>query len=520
MGRILKGGIIVVIIAALVLQGAPPPTVRAQGEFLMLVNNQPRNIDPAKASSNPEFEIMRASYEALLDFDVDTKKVVPTLATGWTSNADKTQYTFTLRSNVKFHDGSILTAEGVKMAFERALQINRGESFLIKDVAKVDAPNPTTVIFMLKNPVPEFPFAVTRIFIPSPKALTDHRSEPNWGEAWFAENEAGSGPYRLTTWEREQRIILERFADSWRGWLGKHADRFVLKVVPEPGTQRLIMERGEADFADSIVNEDAKKLESDPKLTVLSFPGNPMYISINPSRPPLNDPRVRRAIALTFDYSAMLRHVMEGYAPQLIGPVPESWWAVNKTLTPLTKDIEAARKLLAEASNPMPGRRFTYMYFEPWLFERNAALILLAGLQRLGLNYSLEIEAAPWATFTQKVANVQTRPDFGFIAVYTPTPSPGPLLRPMYHSTSQGHWAYWGYRNPAFDSLLDRAEQTLDDNQRARLYADAQKILYDDQASIFVMQKPDIFVFKKGVKGLKYNVFWGLILSYYTMYKE
>jgi peptide/nickel transport system substrate-binding protein len=90
----------------------------------------------------------------------------------------------------------------------------------------------------------------------------------------------------------------------------------------------------------------------------------------------------------------------------------------------------------------------------------------------------------------------------------------------MYHSASQGHWAYWGYRNPAFDSQLDRAEQTVDDNQRARLYRDAQKMLYDDQASIFVMQKPDIFVFRKGVKGLKYSVFWGLILSYYTMYKE
>jgi len=519
MTRLGRGVLVAALVAGLVLPGAPAK-IQAQGEFLMLVNNQPRNIDPAKASSNPEFEIMRAAYEALLDFDVDTKKLVPTLASGWTSNPEKTQFTFTLRPGVKFHDGSTLTADGVKMAYERVLQINRGESYLIKDVARIDTPNATTVVFTLKNPQPEFPFAVTRIFVPSPKALADHRGEPNWGEAWFNENEAGSGPYRLTVWEREQRIVLERFSEYWRGWSGRHVDRFVLRVVAEPGTQRLIMERGEADFADSIVTEDAKKLEGNARLSVESYPGNPMYITINPARPPLNDPRVRRAIALVFDYSAMLRHVMEGYALQLPGPVPASWWAVNSALPPLSKDIEAARKLLAEAGNPLPGRRFSYMYFEPWLFERNAALILLAGLQRLGLNYSLEIEAAPWATFTQKVANPQTRPDFGMIAVYTPTPSPGPLLRPMYHSGSQGHWAYWGYRNPTFDALLDRAEQTLDDNQRARLYREAQKIVYDDQASIFVMQKPDIFVFRKGVKGLKYSVFWGLILSYYTMYKE
>lgn len=485
-------------------------------EFVLLVNNQPKNIDPAKASSNPELEQMRACYEALVEVNPETKQVEPVLAKSWQSSEDKSEWTFELRPGVKFHDGSSLTAEGVKQAIERTIKIGAGESYLISgSVQSIEVLGPTTLRFKLKGPEPEFIYALSRIFIPSAEAIKAH-DKGDMAQEWFSQNEAGTGPYRLVSWEKEQQIVLEKFPEYWRGWEGKHIDRYVFRVVPEPGTQRLMMERGDGDFADSIVADDAKALESNPNLQVLACTGaNPMYIMLNPTGP-LKDVRVRKAIALAFNYKAMIEDVMRGYAARLRGPVPEVLIGYNDQLPEVPYDPDEARKLLNEAG--VKDLKLTYMYFQPWLFEKSAGLMLQETLKDMGIQ--VEIEAQPWATFVEKVKNPATRPNMGMIAVYVPSPTAGPLMRTMFHSSSQGHWAYWGYSNPTVDQLLDKAKATVDDAERLAIYKQVQKILYDDYAALWVMNKPDIHVFKKSVKGYKYNPFYPLILNYYDLYEE
>ncbi len=485
--------------------------------FVQLANNQPKNIDPAKASSNPDLEIMRACYETLVEVNPTTNKAEPVLATDWQPSADMSEWTFHLREGVKFHDGSTMTAEGVKKAIQRAIDIGQGESYLISSsITSIETPEPMTIVFKLKGPEPEFIYSLSRIFIPSAEAIAAHEVNGDRAEDWFAQNEAGSGAYTITKWEKEVDIVLSQFKDYWRGWEGKHLETVTFKMVKEPGTQRLMMERGDGDFADNIVAEDAKALQSNPNLRVEVDTGaNPMYIMFNPTGP-LADVRVRKAISLAFNYQSMINDVMLGFAGPLTTPVPEVLLGHNDQIPASQYNLEEAKRLLEEAG--VKNITLTFMYFEPWLFEKSAGLLLQDALDDLGI--TVQIEAQPWATFVEKVKNPETRPNMGMLAVYVPSPTAGPLLRTVFHSSSQGHWAYWGYDNPQVDQLLDQARVTTDEATRLDMYKQVQKIVCDDYAGIWVMNRPDIHVFRATVKGYQYNPYFPLILNYYQMYKE
>lgn len=511
-------------VRAVLLLGAVVALVSAIGvggfgtDFIMLLNNQPPQIDPAKAASNPEMEIMLACYENLIVIDPETTKVVPVLATGWDSSADKTEWVIELRSGVKFHDGTSFDSTDVKVAVEREMAIGKGESYVFDNVDRVETGGELVVKFFLKKPQPEFILGMSRFFIPSSEAIAAHEKAGDRAEAWLAENAAGTGPYKFVTWDRGTQIILEKFEDYWRGWEGKHIDRFIMRNVPEPGTQFLMMQRGEGHYADNIVLEDAVKLRDNPALRVEAHKGDPMYMTINPTKGPLSNKLVREAIAHAFDYETFLETIMEGFAERLLGPVPGHIWGANTNLPPVQFDLQKSKQLLAQAGYPNGGFELSYKYFAPWLFERSAALILQENLKTLGIGMS--IEGLPWATWTEMAGNPDTRADLGFAAVFSGNPTPSPLLKPIYHSGSEGHWAYWGYNNPAFDHILDAATQELNDDVRRRLYEFAQELPYYDYASLYIMQQPDIMVFKKEVGGFKYSHYFAKVVNYYGLYIE
>ena len=107
----------------------------------------------------------------------------------------------------------------------------------------------------------------------------------------------------------------------------------------------------------------------------------------------------------------------------------------------------------------------------------------------------------------------------GFMAVF-PGGTPDSLLRVMYHSESDGHWAYWGYDSPAFENTLDAAVAENNDAFRMKLYQIAQDIVFNDFAAIYVMQQAEVFVFSSDVNGFRFNGQFGNTLNYYDLYLE
>ena len=462
---------------------------------------------------------MRATYETLVNYDPVKAQLVGALADSWQASPDATVYTLHLRPNVTFHDGSSLTASGVKASLDRTLAIGKGESSLIGDIQTVDVVDPSTIKITLKAPDADLLFNLTRIFIVSAQAIQAHTTsaDPNAAQ-WFSQNEDGSGPYKLTTWTASQDMVLDHYANYWQGWSGPHIGRYTLQVVPQEATQRLMLQRNNCDSANAITPDDAAALKTDTSLTVSAEPGSPMYITFNPAGA-LKDVRIRQALAEALDYDAVDNQIMKGFATRLAGPATPGLWAYNTALQPTQYNLTDAQHLLQEAGyGPSHPLTLKMQYFNLWAFESDISSLFQNSLSQIGV--TLDVQGMPWATFSAQAENPATRPDMGLLATYVPTPSPGPVISSTFDPVSEGGWAYWGYNNPQATALLHKAETDPSDTSRATEYQQLQQMLVQDYAAIWLMQQPDIFVFQKDVQGYVHDTAWGIILNYYGIYKE
>jgi peptide/nickel transport system substrate-binding protein len=495
------------------------PVAGLSNDFIMIPDNQPSNIDPAKVSDNPDSEVARLLYEALVEVDPATALPAPVLATSWSASPDKKDWTFNLRPNVKFHDGSDFDATDVATCVTRALAIGAGESYLLTDIDSVEVVNDLAVVFHLKASAPDFVYALARMFIPSAEAVAAHDVGGDLAQAWFAEHAAGTGAYKFASWTRGVEIVAERFQDYWKGWQAyKNIDRIVLRVVPEPGTQALVMTRGEGNFATTVPMDEALRMESNPALRVESYSGDPGYFVINPNRGPLANRLVRMALAHCFDVQAFIDDALMGFGTPLTGPVPGDFFGANNDLQGYSFDLALARELLAQAGYPGGGFELEFTYDSPITFKGLAALQLQENLKKVGIK--LNITALTWLPWQARIVNPEERPDIGFLYLLGSDPIPYSILSPMYEQKSQGHWAYWGYENDGFDQLLEKAKNTLNDEERAQLYSIAQAIVFDDVASIPIMEWPQILVFSSNVKGFVYSRYWPAVPNYYDLWLE
>ena len=342
-------------------------------------------------------------------------------------------------------------------------------------------------------------------------------ADPNAAE-WFAKNEDGSGPYKLTNWTPSQDMILDHFAGYWQGWSGSHIGQYTLQVVPQEATQRLMLQRGQCDSANAITPDDAAALQSDASLTVSAEPGSPMYITFNPAGP-LKDVHVRQAIAEAMDYTSVDQQIMKGFAKRLAGPATPGLWAYNSSLQPTAYNLSDAKQLLQAAGyGPSHPLTLKLQFFNLWTFESDISALLQNSLAQIGV--TLKVQGMPWATFSANAENPATRPDMGLLATYVPTPSPGPVISSTFDPASEGGWAYWGYNNPSATALLHQAQTDPNDTTRAAEYGQLQQMLVQDYAAMWLMEQPDIFVFQKNVQGYVHDTAWGIILNYYGIYKE
>lgn len=493
-------------------------TAASAAGLTIAVNSPTPTFDPSIGNSVPHQRLLTAAYETLVKIDPDTNEVVPGLATEWSSNADATVYDLTLREGVTFHDGTAFDAAAVKASLERTMTIGKGESYLIAAVDAIDVVGPQEVRIHLKSPQPEFIYALTRMFMMSPTAIEQHAEGDDLAQGWFTNHEAGTGPYMLTEWVDNQRYMFDAFPDYWQGWEGQHLDGLTFRVVVEPATQRLLLESGEVDVAENIVVDDIPTLETNPDITVVrnSAP-RPFYISFNVTRAPLDDVRVRKAIALALDYDAAIDVGLAGYGSPMRGPVPPQFPGFDESIQPAHQDLEQAKQLLADAGYPDGGFDLSFLYLEHWLFERSVGLLLQDSLSELGIN--LTLEGQPWATMTAKMKDANEAPDMVMYAQSTATPSALSILEPMYTSTSD-HWSHFWYANPEVDKLLAEVGTTVDDAARNDLYKQIQQIIVNDQPQIFVFSQDEVVTMRSNVKGYKSQMTWSKMLNYYDMYKE
>ncbi|HKJ62351.1 MAG TPA: ABC transporter substrate-binding protein, partial [Hyphomicrobiales bacterium] len=209
---------------------------------------EPKSLDPHAVTAVNDFRILMNIYDGLVRYKSGTLEVEPALAESWTISDDGLTYTFKLREGVKFHDGSDFNAEAVKFNFERMLNEDHPYhdtgpfplSFFFSAVDKVEAPDPQTVVFTLKEPYAPFlsNLAYPTGLIVSPEAVKKYGKD-------FGRNPSGTGPFKFAEWESNAKVVVEANADYWDG--APKLQAVVFRPITDPNTRVAEMLSGGVD---------------------------------------------------------------------------------------------------------------------------------------------------------------------------------------------------------------------------------------------------------------------------------
>ena len=501
----LAAALVLSLVTAAVAGGGAAP--RPGGTLRMVFVSDPPTLDPAHATDLTSSAVIRQVFDALLELD-DTLVPAPALAERWTISADQRTYTFHLRRGAKFHNGREVRAADVKYSFERAARGKRpwvfeklvGARDFIKgataEIPGVRAVDDATVELRLDRP-----FAPFLHLVAYDAASIVPREEADKRGAGFASHPVGTGAFRFGSWRRDDQVVLERFAEHFRG--PAHVERVVFRVIPAEATRFNEYAAGQLDVSD-IPTGRCQAVQADPKLKgdVGIWPTlGTSALRFNVERAPFTDVRVRRAIAHAIDPSIIVERLLERCvtpASGIVPPVLSGWTATAKRL-PL--DRERARKLLADAGFPGGRGLGTLAYhFNTSDANQRIAELLQAQLKEIGV--ALELRRLDWAAHI-KLVDDGSAGFFrqGWIADY---PDPENFLTVLFHSRNVGAPGNTSrYRNVAVDRLLDEADTMAPGPERMKRYQAAEQMIVDDAVWISLYHYASRGLIKPQVKGLE-----------------
>lgn len=470
-------------------------------------------------------------YESLLRWQKQpdgTWKWGPYLAKSWEISSDGLQYTLKLQEGVKFSDGTPFNAEAVKWNLERLAALKLQPSTKVYKIAalKVETAGDYTVKITLPEPYAPFLFGLIDAGFVSPTAAKAHQKEGKYGQygdyaqAWLSENAVGTGPYLLKEWRRGESATLVKNPDYWQGWKGNHLESIVVKLVKEIATRKTMLQKGDCDWTLRLSETDVPELKANPNLVPWEVVGaSALTIQIRPHGP-FADKRVRKAVALAFDYDAFANKILLGQAKVANSPLTPADLGWDSTLPPFKRDLEKAKKLMAEAGYPtgLPGEyeMWTIPVFQ-W-FLRSQAELLRANLADIGIKVKI-VEYADAAPLLAGIFNpdVNKEPTF-FPWTFRPrTGDPDTTLRDHFHSSGIPPKGVNGafYNNPQVDKLMDQAVKESAWDKRAPAYRELQRILIEDQPFLWLAYPSGYYFMSKEFKGYNLAPLQDCYMSYY-----
>lgn len=459
------------------------------------IGNAPVNLDPGVGLDEASQRIHQLVFSSLTKIDTNLR-IVPDLATS-VQTTDGREYVVTLPAGVTFHDGRVLTSADVVHTFRRFLDPSfvSGRKGAYGNLASVDAFDAHTVVFRLHTPSAAFPANLTNMGI-----------VPDGAGAELARAPVGTGPYRLARFVPDDHLVLDAF-DGYHG--GPVANTgLVVKVVPDETMRGLELRNGSVDLVVNDLSPDlVHSLARESGLQVVTSPGTDYaYLGTNLRDPILADARVRRAIALAIDHHAIIQYLRRGLARETASIVPSMSWAYADGLADHAYDPAAARALLDDAGfrdpdgdGPEPRLRLTLKTSTTEAYRLQAA-VLQQQLAAVGI--ALDLQSYEFATLFSDVVrgNVQL---YTLIFVGGSVADPD-ILRRVFHSSqvppagfNRAH-----YRNAAVDASLDAATEAMNDDDRRRHYADAQRRIAIDLPIISLWTRTNAAVASASLDGV------------------
>lgn len=493
------------------LSGAVP--ARAQSDVLKWGDNLPATLDPHAVYDVPSAFPRLNAYDSLLRYVGNPPDLKPWLAERYSGSADGKTWVFQLRHGVKFHDGSELSSDDVVYSVQRVLKLNKATAGAFKPILKpenVTATGPYEVTIQLDMPYAPFLSALPIISILNKKLVQAHEKDGDLGEGWLAGNDAGSGAYKFVagSFKPVDSIDLEWFPDYFLGWQDKPIKSIKARMIKETSTRILAITKGEIDATDSYLPADQiERLKKVPGVRVEDDQTMRVFvIRMNNTHAPFNNLHFRRAMSYAFNYGGFIEKIKNNNAVRNPGPTPVTLWGAAKDIKGCDYDLEKAKAELALAKQDGVdiAKPFDIQPMSEFEESVQAAQLFQSDLTKIGLN--ARVAKNLWTNLSTAATKPDTAPDVWIHWVSAYFIDPENWIGQMYDSKFHGTWkASSFYKNEQVDSLLTRAREITAQDQRAKLYQEAERLIVADAPDIWVYNTIEQRALRTRVKGFQFT---------------
>jgi len=470
------------------------------GILTLAVEKDETSLDPIFAQAGVFTDtILNHVYDTLLAYDYNMR-LVPRLAESY-RQLDPVTYEFRIRKNVRFHDGTLLTADIVKWNIERIITTPSPRQGQLSMIDKVDVLDDLTLRIKLKFPTSEFLPALTW-----GTGIVSKVAVEKYGNDYGTLVAVGTGPYKLVEWVKGDHAILEKFDGYW----GPKAliERIIIRVIPDASVRALSLERGEIQMT-QLEPTDAKRLENNQRIIIgLGEPTRTIMLSINmdpekQSAKALLDRRVRQAINYAIDRDDLVKAIQEGFAISGIGPIPpalKQYWSETLRKYPEKADLEKAKELLREAGYPN-GFKTTLLNFFPWGLP--IATVIQAQLAKVGIEVeiiNMEFGAGAEQLLVKREYDIALHDWAG-----TGAPTPYGVVGEFFNSKKVGEWQWnlQNLRDERLDLILNELLIQNDLAAQKGLSDMLQRIVLEEGYGVFLYYPYKIHATTNTVQGYK-----------------
>ncbi len=453
---------------------------RKKDALVLGLTLEPTGLDPtAKAGAEISEVVLYNVFETLTKINSDGN-VTPLLAESWEISPDLKTYTFKLKRGVKFQNGEPFSASTVKFSFDRAAaadSTNKDKRTFTNIATQVVDEH--TVVLISKEIEPDLLFLLgqSSAILVDPKTVETNATKP-----------IGTGPYRLDSWAKGSGIVLAKW-DGFRNAEAVQIRKASFRFIPEPAAQTTALLSGDIDlFPHASVSRSLAQFQNDKRFQVVfNASRGKAILAINNKRKPLDDVRVRRAISAAIDRKAVIEAAMDGRGVAIGSHyVPGAPGYIDTTgINPY--NVEKAKQLLAEAGVKTPLE--LELVLPPPPYARQGGELIAAQLAKVGIVARIQnVEWAQWMSGTYGNKNY----DLSLILHVEPFDLVN-YTKPEY---------YWGYQSAKFNDAFNKTRNSARSADRLRYLGDAQRILAEDAANVFLFQPQFITVAARNLRGL------------------
>jgi peptide/nickel transport system substrate-binding protein len=483
------------------------------GKLVFGLTQEPDVLDPHTTALAVAARVMLNIYDPLVWKD-NEGKYHPGLAKSWEISPDGRAYTFVLREDVTFHDGTPFNADAVKVNFDRVIDPAtkaKGARSNIGPYKSTEVVGPYTARVVLSEPFAPFLDSLSQptLAMISPGAIKKYGSD-------LGQHPVGSGPFKFVEWVSKDHVTLTR-NDSykWAPGIMKHQGpaylesiqfKFILENAARMGT----LETGETNLVEAVTAQDLPRLEKNPAIKFMKAPWGGMVLNtmLNVKKFPTDELQVRRAMLAAHDPDTIVSTLFKGVHVPARGPLPPAQWGYDKSVEDYRFDLAKAKKILEDAGwKPGPdGIRVkggkplkALMITQPGTKMEGAAEMIQAQQREAGIliEISDRDRAAGYAAYSVGEHNLAPI----FLSGSDPN-----VLSTAFHSRNIGAgFNRAHYANPELDRGLSEGAMTTDPTKRLELYASAQKILMDQALLLPIYNQIAVYALRSEVEDVTYE---------------